>query len=269
MRTANPARAGRSRQAGPGLALLVLLSVLGRAPLAGQADTLVEQGGMDTTDHSAAMAVHEAMSDLSVHDLHMRFTPARPGSAADSARAAALVVQMRNALGRYRDVRSAEADGFRQFLPQVPQAIAHFTNWRYAVHAMFEFDPERPTSLLYRRRSDGSFELVGAMYTAPARTSEDALDARIPLGVARWHEHVNWCLPPRGARERWREVRDGAPVFGPRSPIATREACDAVGGRFRERIFGWMVHVNAFASDDPKVIWSVEHGAGGLGEAGR
>jgi hypothetical protein len=209
------------------------------------------------------------MSGMSAHELHMRLTTPRPGSVVDSARAAALVVQMRNALGKYKDVRTAQADGYRQFLPEVPQTIMHFTSWRRALHAMFEFDPARPTSLLYRRAPDGSFELVGAMYTAPARTSADELDARIPLSVARWHEHVNWCLPPRGARERWREVRDGAPVFGPRSPIATREACDAVGGRFRERIFGWMVHVNAFASDDPKVIWSTDHGAGREGGAGR
>jgi len=229
------------------------------SPLDGQSDTAAEQGGMDTTDHAAAAVVHESMSDMSAHDLHMRFTPSRPGSAVDSARAAALVVQMRNALGKYRDVRAAQADGFRQFLPNVPQAIAHFTSWRHALRAMGQFDAEQPTSLLYRRRADGSFELVGAMYTAPARTSEDELNDRIPLSVARWHEHVNWCFPPRGHRERWNEVRDGARVFGPRSPIATRAECEAVGGRFRERVLGWMVHVQAFASDDPKVIWSIEH----------
>jgi hypothetical protein len=67
---------------------------------------------------------------------------------------------------------------------------------------------------------------------------------------------VNWCLPPAGARERWRETKDGQPVFGPKSPIATREACDAVGGRFAPRLFGWMVHVMAFASGDP---WNTGH----------
>ncbi len=67
---------------------------------------------------------------------------------------------------------------------------------------------------------------------------------------------MNWCLPPAGARERWAEMKDGARVFGPRSPIATREACDAVGGRFVPHLFGWMVHVQAFAGDDPAVIWS-------------
>jgi hypothetical protein len=50
-------------------------------------------------------------------------------------------------------------------------------------------------------------------------------------------------VPPLARRERWRERRDGAPVFGPESPIATREACAAVGGRFVPSIFGWMAHV--------------------------
>ena len=103
------------------------------------------------------------------------------------------------------------------------------------------------------------------MYTAPARTTDDDLDARIPLSVARWHEHVNWCLPPRGARQRWGEQRGGHPVFGPASAIATRAACDSVGGRFKPRVLGWMVHVRAFASDDPAVIWSVGHQPGAAG----
>jgi hypothetical protein len=100
------------------------------------------------------------------------------------------------------------------------------------------------------------------MYTAPARLGDDELDQRIPLSVARWHEHVNWCIPPRGAIERWRDSTAGRPVFGPQSPIATADGCAAVGGRFLPRIFGWMVHVNAFASDDPRVIWAVHHHAG-------
>ena len=54
-------------------------------------------------------------------------------------------------------------------------------------------------------------------------------------------------------------MRDGKPVFGPRSPIATREACDAVGGRFRPRVFGWMVHANVLEGDDPAVVWGMSH----------
>jgi hypothetical protein len=166
---------------------------------------------------------------------------------------------MRTALAKYRDVHVAESDGFRQFLPGLKQSIYHFTNNRWALEAMFAFNAAKPTSLLYRREPDGKFVLLGVMYTAPARASLAELERRIPLGVARWHEHVNWCVPPAGQRERWRETRDGAPVFGPQSPIASAVACTAVGARFLPRIFGWMVHVMAFESDDPKVIWGGGH----------
>src|SRR3989442_548763 len=210
---------------------------------------------MDSTDQHAAHAVHEAMSGSMPMDPHLVLTPARPRSPADLTRAARLVVQMRTALDRYHDVRAAEADGFRKFLPGVMQAIYHFTSWRWALSATRRFDPARPTSLLYQEGPSGALVLAGAMCTAPDRTSLDALDQRIPLSVARWHEHVNWCLPPRGQRERWRETRDGKPLFGPKSPIATAEACNAAGGRFVPRLFGWMVHVMAFESDDPNVIW--------------
>ena len=96
--------------------------------------------------------------------------------------------------------------------------------------------------------------VTGVMYTAPWWTDESELDARVPLSVAPWHQHVNLCVPPgrRGSAEwtaRWTERRNGRPLFGPRSPIATKPECEAVGGTFVERLFGWMVHVDAFAAE--------------------
>jgi len=238
------------------LLALVLVAAACRAQQPAQSG---EMGAMDSTDHNATAAAHEAMSGTMGADLHLHMTAARPATAADSARAAALVAQIREALGKYRDVRVAEAEGFRQFLPGVKQPVYHFTNWRNALAEAFRFDPANPTSLLYRQSADGRFELVGVMYVDRAQTPEEELNGRIPLGIAHWHQHVNWCVPPRGQRERWRETRDGRPVFGPKSPIADAAACAAVGGRFLPRIFGWMVHVQAFASDDPAVIWSTGH----------
>jgi hypothetical protein len=134
------------------------------------------------------------------------------------------------------------------FMPNLKnQRVYHFTHNGRAFAEAFRFDPKKPTSLLYRRDASGRLQLLGAMYTAPKRVSVDKLEQRIPLSIARWHKHVNWCIPGAGERGRWLESRGGHPVFGPQSPIATREACDAVGGRFLPNIFGWMVHVNAFA----------------------
>lgn len=232
-----------------------------------------QRTGPDTTDVQAAAAANMQMSGMpmsgmpmgSAHsadanaidmdDAHMYMTPRRAPNAADSARAARLVVDIRQSLGRYRDVRTAIADGYAQFLPNVPQQIYHFTSWRNAVAEAFRFDPAKPTSLLYSKNADGGFTLVGAMYTEPRRASEQTLDERVPLSVASWHQHVNLCLPPRGQNGRWTETAGGKPVFGPKSPIATEAACNAVGGRFVPHLFGWMVHANVFASSDPAVVW--------------
>jgi hypothetical protein len=192
--------------------------------------------------------------------LHMLMTPARAGTTADTMRAGAIVSILRKSIAKYRDTTAAVADGYKMFAPQIKQQkVYHFTNSWLAVQEAFRFDPAKPASLLYTKRADGSFVLVGAMYVAPKRFSLDQLDERIPLSIARWHKHVNWCIPGRGDSERWLERKDGHPVFGPESPIATKQACDAVNGAFRETIFSWMVHANVFAGDDPRAIWGDEH----------
>lgn len=47
-------------------------------------------------------------------------------------------------------------------------------------------------------------------------------------------------------------------MFGPESPIDSKAACEAVGGRFLPAIFGWMVHVNAFAGSDLRDVFGEE-----------
>lgn len=209
---------------------------------------------------AGAMAMERAGSMDANMSRHMRLTSMRVATHADSARARALVAGIRAAIAKYGDTTVAVADGYRMFLPQVKeQQVYHFTNWRNALAEVFRFDPTRPTSLLYKRAPDGTLRLVGAMYTAPRRWSAARLDERIPLSIARWHMHVNWCLPARGDRERWLERRGGEPVFGPESPIDTRDACEAVGGDFHPAIFGWMVHANVFAGDDLREIFGGDH----------
>lgn len=216
---------------------------------------------MERPDEHTAAAAEHTMSGAMVEDLHMRLTAVRPRAAGDSARAAAVLAAMRRDLARYRDIRVAETDGFRQFIAAGAAPVQHYTKLRWWRQARSGLDPSRPSSLLYRKGANGTLELVGAMFTAPPEATEEELDARLPLSVTRWHQHVNWCTPRIGPRmrERWRETKDGQPVFGPRSPIATAEACEAVGGRFRPRLLGWMVHVMAFAGDDPVVIWGASH----------
>ena len=200
-------------------------------------------------------AVHESMSGAMDANPHLRMSPRRVATAADSARAAAMVVEARAALAKYKDVRVAEREGYRIFAPNVPQDVYHFTQMAAAIVAEFTLDIARPTSLLYRKTGAGAFTLVGAMYTAPKDASWNELDARVPLGIARWHLHTNMCVPRLRDTRRWIEVEDGKPVFGPASPIATRQACDAVDGRFLPVVFNWMVHANVFEAD----VWGDHH----------
>lgn len=205
-------------------------------------------------------AAEQSMSEDMHMNPHMRMTATRPPTAADSARARALVDTLRRALAKYRDVKVAEADGFAMFAPQVKQQrVYHFTRRRNAVKAAFTFDAAEPTSLLYEKDAAGTFTLVGAMYTAPRRLDEDALDARVPLSIARWHEHVNICIPKRGDEARWKETVGRTPKFGPAGAITTRAACDTAGGRWFDHIFGWMVHANVFAGDDLGTVFGDHH----------
>ena len=242
------------------VALALLLGALA-SPLAAQR-AQQQSGPPAGAAADAAVAANAQMSgDPFMAKGHIAYTPARPMTRADSLRAAETIAALRTSLEKYRDVEAAKRDGFQIFAPEVPgQRVYHFNNYAYAMASEANFDPTKPTSLLYSRSKDGRFKLEGAMYTAPADLPLEQLDSRVPLSVGRWHRHVNFCLPPRGGRARWNETRNGKRVFGPRG-VATQEECDAVGGRFVPQVFGWMLHVMPFVSDDPRVVF----GGGGHG----
>ena len=200
-------------------------------------------------------AVHEAMSGDMAGNPHLRMSPARVATAKDSARANRLVAEARVALAKYKDVRVAEREGYRMFAPNVKQPVYHFTSMGAAIGEHFRLNVAKPTSLLYKEGADGTMRLIGAMYTAPREASAEQLNARVPLGIARWHLHTNMCVPRMTQLERWVEFDGGKPVFGPASAISTRKACDAVDGRFLPVVFNWMVHVNVFESD----VWEDHH----------
>ena len=185
---------------------------------------------------------------------HMKMTEMRPVRPGDQQRADEIVQAAKGVMQRYADYHDALADGFRIFLPNMKQKMYHFTNAGYAMEAAFRLNPDHPTSLLYEKTNDGGYRLIGVMYTAPARVNADELDTRVPLSIARWHEHVNFCAAPRG---RESEYFGPKAKFGLLGSITTEQECTAAGGRFRPQIFGWMVHVypNEKTQD---AIWSVE-----------
>jgi hypothetical protein len=211
--------------------------------------------GMDMDDARAneAHAVHDMTPGrINAHNLHMHTTAMRTPTPAETARAKEVVAQLRAGLEKYKDYHVALNEGYKIFLPNIPQPEYHFTNYFNGFLEAFSFDPSRPTSLLYKKTSDG-YELVGAMYTMPKRATEEQLNARVPLSVAMWHLHTNLCMPPRDQLRTADMTK-----FGLKGSIATEEDCDAAGGRFHAVIFGWMVHVYPY-EDSLDQVFAMHH----------
>ena len=204
----------------------------------------------DSEDSAHVMKSMEGHMDMGPH---MKMTALRPAKAGDAQRAKEVAEAARRAAEKYSDYHTALADGFEIFLPNIPQKIYHFTNYRYGFEAAMRFDPEHPTSLLYEKHGEG-YKLIGVMYTAPKRFTEEQLDERIPLSMAQWHEHVNFCKAPA---DRKGEGLLPHPQFGFRGSITSQEACTAAGGTFLPVVFNWMVHVYPFEKN-PADIFSVE-----------
>jgi hypothetical protein len=211
-------------------------------------------------DMQPARSRGNAASSMSSGDMshmagHMRFTSPRPMQAGDQQKADAVVAAASRAMEPYRDYRKALASGYRIFLPNVPQAVYHFSRRDYAIAARWQFNPAYPTSLLYTKTRDGGYKLVGAMYTDRVSATEDELNDRIPLSIARWHQHINFCKAPRSEKN---EYLGPDARFGLRGSITTEAACDAADGIFYPHVFGWMVHIYPYEKD-PKKIWSIDN----------
>jgi hypothetical protein len=201
-------------------------------------------------DQSAEHGAMDAMSHMHHHQMgpHMYMTALRPASPQDWAKADAIVQQLREAIEKYKDYHVALAEGFRIFMPNLPQPEYHFTSYQNAFLETFSFDPTRPTSLLYKKTKSG-YDLIGAMYTMPKRVTEDQLNARVPLSIAQWHLHTKLCMPPKDQRGHADVAK-----FGLQGSIITKEACTEAGGTFYPVIFGWMVHVYPY-EDSREKIW--------------
>jgi len=113
-----------------------------------------------------------------------------PVTAEQLAAASDFVARLKASLTPYEDVRAALADGYIQITQDLPGIAAHFIRLDYQRDGR-QMDPERPEVLLYTKRLNGSWQLVGAMFLAEGVTAEPPsyfgpLDA--------WHYHENLCF---------------------------------------------------------------------------
>lgn len=177
---------------------------------------------------------------------HMYMTPLRTKQAGDKEKAIAVVATVKAAIEHYADYRKALADGYVIANPKLKQPQYHFMNQANTREADLHFDPSKPTALLYRRTPMQEYKLEGVMFTASPDATEDELNERIPLSIARWHRHVNVCWAPADRVEDYKAAR---PKFGMFGSIKTAEACAAERGDFHPYMFTWMIHIFPYEAD--------------------
>ena len=89
------------------------------------------------------------------------------------------------------------------------------------------------------------------MFTASPDATEDELNERIPLRIARWHRHINYCEAPE---DRISDYQSAHPKFGMFGSINTEEACRAERGIFHAHMFTWMIHIFPYEPDFKEVF---------------
>jgi hypothetical protein len=127
--------------------------------------------------------------------------------------AAKFAEDVKEKTAKFADVRDALADGYLQVTQDLPGIAAHFVRLDY-LRDGHEMDSDRPEVLLYTKRLDGNWRLVGAMFMQEG-VSDTPPSYFGALDV--WHRHENLCYLP-GAR-----VKTAA------------SAADCIGGTFQAR----------------------------------
>jgi hypothetical protein len=213
----HPQVIGRTRGRVPFVALVCLYALsAGRAPPASADEAMAHMAG------------------------HMYMTTLRPLKSGDREKADALVASAKAAMAPYQDYHKALADGYKIFLPDVPQPQYHFTQYEHALEARSHFDPLKPTSLLYTKTPDGGYQLVGAMYTARVDATEDEINERIPLSVAHWHQHINFARRRPIRRPRTSDPVQNSVCSAPSRP--RRTARPQAGSSILIFSGGWSSH---------------------------
>lgn len=209
--------------------------------------------GMDMSGKNAMDDMGDMGPSMAAMAGHMYITPLRPKEPGDEQKVKDVVAKLKATMDRYKDYRKALNDGYVIANPKLKQAQYHFLNDANTHEADLQFDPTKPTALLYRRTPMQEYKLEGAMFTTSPDATEDELNRRIPLSVVRWHRHVNYCAAPE---DRVNDYQAQHPKFGMFGSINTQEACTAEGGTFHPFIFTWMIHVFPYEID-PKQAFSM------------
>ncbi len=157
-------------------------------------DTLAALPGTADAPLAAADAEHphtettaaEAMGEGNAHT-HGTEVPVTPEQLAA---AAAFYARVEESAAKFAAIRVALASGYIQITQDLPDIAAHFVNLSYNSDGVLG-DPERPEILLYSKRLDGTWKLLGFMFTSE-KVTELPPSFFGPLDV--WHRHENLCF---------------------------------------------------------------------------
>lgn len=204
--------------------------------------TLFVLGLYAMAQHSPDMAGHQAPSSMPMpahsHD-HNENAPAV--SFAELERTAAQLDRVREMTAKYRDVRVAMADGYKQTeTTELPGMGIHFVR---------ELEPtalslEKPPILVYEKNSSapGGFALAGVAYILADKEGPDGqpVNNPFPKPLAIWHHHANVCMlpPPHDPLEHTTKLSEAQ--------------CKEQGGHFNDE---WMIHAWVW-KDSPLGVFS-------------
>ena len=230
---------------------LIFGATLLTAPLGHTWQQGQQQGSMPGMDMSGDADMSSMGPSMAAMAGHMYMTLLRPKQPGDEEKAKAVEAALKATMERYKDYRKALLDGYVIANPKLKQPQYHFINQANTREADLRFDPSKPTALLYRRTPMQEYKLEGVMYTASPDATEEELNQRVPLSIARWHRHLNLCVAPE---DRAADYQAAHPKFGMFGSIKTQDACTAERGIFHPYVFTWMIHVFPYEPDFKEVF---------------
>jgi len=186
---------------------------------------------------------------------HMTLTALRPPQDGDRQRADAIRRDAARDADQIRGLSSRRSRRFQALLAEHPAAALSFHELGQWFGGPRAIRSHASYVAAVRERRAAAINSSAPCTPPRAMRTPDQLNARIPLSIAHWHQHVNMCWGPAGTPAS--DYFGPNARFGLQGSIATPSACDSAGGRFQPVLFNWMVHVYPFETDQAK-IWQVD-----------
>jgi len=153
---------------------------------------VLNKSGTTATDgHTHATAAVAANPDDAMGEGNKHTHGTEVAASAEQFLAAGqFALEVKQKTAKYADVRAGLAAGYVQITQDLPGIAAHFYQPAFQRDGR-EMNPDYPETLLYSKRMDGSWKLVGVMFMA--ETVSDTPPAYFgALDI--WHRHENLCF---------------------------------------------------------------------------